>query len=106
MTERAIWKFPLLPSNTDELLRLVVAMPTGAKILHVGAQKNEIYLWAEVDVKEMGRQDRLFWAAGTGHALPKGIGKDETAATVLGSVMLFDGDLVFHIFEICSPEEA
>jgi len=85
---RSIWKFPLKFVMKQEVL-----MPQGAKLLHVGVQDNFICLWAEVDVNAV-RTNRTIWtiATGEGH-LP------ESLWTHIGTVMLNDGNSVFHIYD-------
>lgn len=72
--------------------RVVFSMPKGAKILHVGNQREQICIWAKVDIT-CGMHDRAFYIVGTGHAMPVEAGE------YIGTVHLFDSDFIWHIFE-------
>jgi len=86
-----IWKFPLGPSLAE---RIEVEMPRGARLLDVQAQKDVPCIWALVD-PAAEREKRVFWVAGTGHALPR----DSGALAYCGTFQLRDGEFVFHLFE-------
>ena len=72
-----------------------VAMPAGAKILHVGGQMGRIYIWALVDPNER-QQLRRFRIAGTGHP----ISDEESTLFYLGTIHLAGDALIFHVFEV------
>jgi hypothetical protein len=79
---------------TDELL---LELPRGAQILSVGNQKDQLVLWALIDVECSELEIRHFLIVGTGHELRlfgKFLGK------FLGTVLFHDAALVFHVFEI------
>ena len=82
-----VWKFPLPMRDVAE-----VEMPAHAKVLYVGTQGNNAFLWALVD-PDAPRKTRRFRVAGTGHTL------GDVGAHV-GAFMLLDGGLVFHVFEV------
>lgn len=81
-----IWKFPLPIDDVFE-----ISMPRDAELLHVGTQNDAGYLWARV-VPARLPESRLFCLRGTGHS----IGID---CRYVGSFMLHNGALVFHLFE-------
>lgn len=83
---KAVWKYEL---QLDTQLQ----MPVGAEILTVGVQHERICLWAKVDVNAP-KAPREFQIVGTGHTMDNG-----GNTTYIGTVMLSDGYLVFHIFE-------
>jgi hypothetical protein len=85
---RTIWKFQLTTTDLQH-----VQMPKGP-ILFVAAQREVPCLWVEVD-SEAPRIERLFAIYGTGHQMPEGINQD-----YLGSYMLMEGALVFHVYEL------
>jgi hypothetical protein len=85
MTE-VVWKYSLPKAAND------VEMPSGAVVLTVAEQHNEICLWAKVD-PAAGRVTRTFQVVGTGHAELDG------TETYLGSAQLNNGNFVFHVFE-------
>ncbi len=82
---KAVWKFELHPFSS-------LSMPVGAKPLSVHAQNGNICLWAEVDT-DAEKESRKFVIVGTGHPVPV------EAGVFIGSALLNDGALVFHVFE-------
>lgn len=82
---KSVWKFELHPYTS-------VRMPVGATPLYVGAQGDAICLWAKVET-EGPWEVRSFVIVGTGHELPEHTGK------YLGTAMLSNGALVFHVFD-------
>ena len=85
-TPQSIYKYPL-PINDW----VSVAMPEGAEPLCVHVQHGVPCLWARVPVaaKPVIRHFRI---AGTGHDLGSNVGEH------IGSFLLHDGGLVFHVF--------
>lgn len=83
----SVWKFPL-PIADD----VVLEMPVGARVLAVDTQHETICLWALVD-PDAETQQRGFCVRGTGHPFTGSEGE------YLGTAMLRDGVLVFHVFE-------
>lgn len=83
-----VWKFPLELRDHAE-----VSMPEGAKVLMIGEQNGVVWIWALVDPTKP-YEGRTFRVAGTGHEL----GRIPDDAEHLGSVILQDGLLVFHVF--------
>lgn len=81
-----VWKYTLTKVEND------VEMPSGAMILTVAEQHNEICLWAKVN-PNAERVKRKLFVVGTGHAELNG------AETYLGSAQINNGNLVFHVFE-------
>lgn len=74
-----------------------VPMPAGAQILHVGAQGSQIVLWAAV-CPEGAPVVRTFAVVGTGRELP-----DHCYRTHVGTVVMRDGEVVWHVFELNAP---
>jgi hypothetical protein len=62
---RTIWKYPL--AITD---RQRVALPMGYTLLHVSAQSNTLYVWAEVDTSVAMQKTVDFYIVGTGTPVP------------------------------------
>lgn len=95
---QTIWKYEL--AITDAQL---VAMPAGAELLHVGAQRMEVHepgqagvwdaltLWARVDVSAP-MVGRLIAVVGTGHLCPN---PDE--GVYVGTAQC--GAFVWHVFD-------
>lgn len=81
-----VWKYTLPKVMND------VEMPSGATVLTVAEQDNEICLWARVD-PAAERETRTFQVVGTGHAELDG------TETYLGSAQINNGNFVFHVFE-------
>lgn len=71
-----------------------IKMPRGARVLCVGIQNGDPYIWARVDTKAPMAMRRVR-LAGTGHDLA--IGPD---APWLGTVHIHGGALVFHLFDL------
>lgn len=86
--KKEIWKFTLEPGKP-------LQMPYDARVLSVGAQGDQITLWALVSPTR-GREERLFIA------VPTGVEVDNlTLGRFVGTVqMQVQGvHLVFHVFE-------
>lgn len=86
----AIWKFSF-PIQGE----LEVDMPTGAKILCFEAQNNVPTIWALVQVTAE-EVKRKFCVLGTGQK----VSSDICDATYVGTVLMYEGDLVFHLFDL------
>ncbi len=84
---KTIHKYTLDPTEDP----CTVSMPSGAKVLSVGVQSEHIRVWAEVDPSE-GCSLRQFSIVGTGHAV-------KTTGRFIGTVMLYGGSLVLHVYE-------
>ena len=81
-----VWKFAIGDPESP------ISLPRGAEILSVAVQRGVVCLWALVD-PEQPREDRHLVVAGTGQDVPDERGR------FLGTVLLADGDLVFHIWD-------
>jgi hypothetical protein len=83
----------------------VLTMPKGAKFLSVANQQEDLCLWAEVPDEEppssdaapigLGLEARTIAIYGTGHSFP-----DDINQQFLGTVLLRQGHLVVHIYEV------
>ena len=82
---KSIWKFLLEPDGS-------VAMPVGAEILTVQAQREEAYIWAVVD-PEAPTLTRRFKTFATGEPITGDPGR------YVGTFQISGGALVFHVFE-------
>lgn len=82
-----IWKFPV--PVADEFS---IKMPHGAELLMVAPQDDQVCLWARVRPANM-IQKRHFILRGTGHPI-------DFDSKHIGSFLLRNGTLVFHLFEI------
>lgn len=72
-----------------------IELPKGAQILTVQAQNGDPKLWALVD-ENAASEVREFLTIGTGNSAPV-----TPRDTYIGTYQIHDGDLVFHVFEIC-----
>ena len=85
-----VWKFPL---------RVAVAtsfdMPVGAKVLHVGRQRDLPCIWALVD-PSAPKEIRRFLLVGTGHDIDLADGFD---LVHVGILQTSDERFVVHVFE-------
>lgn len=70
-------------------------MPIGATILHIGAQNNNIYLWALCDPLAE-KEARYFEVNATGQDIYYDMGVERN---YLGTVHLHKDSLIFHVFE-------
>ncbi len=102
---RAVWK-ELIPIRDIQTVRL----PPGAEILSVAAQGHAIVtddrrfpllsLWFRCDPDTpTPTAPRRIQICGTGHPTAP----DDTEATFIGTVILDEGKLVFHVFERTAP---
>ena len=88
-----VWKFSL---DTK------VMMPLSAKILTVGGQGDDLFVWALVNPDER-MVEHTFLIVGTGHAIP-----DEQFDPVsqvpkfAGTIFLHDRQLVIHVWEVAT----
>jgi hypothetical protein len=87
-----IYKYPLFPSGGPRVNTCLVEMPSGARVLCVQAQRDELCVWAVVNPARQLRT-HVFDVFGTGHPLPP-----ELPGSYLGTVQLYGGDLVLHVF--------
>lgn len=85
-----IWKF-ILPIED----RSVIEMPTNSQILTVQMQGNDICIWALV-YPNHAKVEHTFEMFGTGHPVYNDMGIERK---YIGTVQMFGGDLVYHIFE-------
>lgn len=67
------------------------------KLLHVGVQDNSIKVWAEVDTDLPNRKFQ-FIPVGTGWNLGSGSSTVLDTHMYIGTVLMEDGNLVFHIY--------
>lgn len=81
-----------------KLVTDIIKMPVGAKILHVGLQHKELYAWALVDPTKT-ETDTLI-VKGTGHPINGG----DTAGKFWGTHLLYDGEIVLHVWELRSNQ--
>ena len=87
---KRVYKYPL--EVNDEVS---VNMPKGARVLSVQVQNGRPCLWAAVDPCETSQEERRFRIAGTGHPI-----EDDVVDGFIGTIQMYDGRLVFHVFEI------
>src|SRR6266550_3975656 len=85
-----IWKYPVPIEDA-----FMLEMPSGAVPLSFGVQRGRLCLWAAVDEAEPGREWRRFLLRGTGppHQF------DFSLSRFIGTVVLDDLGLVFHLFD-------
>jgi hypothetical protein len=83
-----VWKFPLQVTDHQK-----VEMPRGASILYIAAQFEQPCIWALCNTTAP-KVWRTFATVGTGHPAP-----ELNEGRHVGSYMLRNGNLVFHVFE-------
>lgn len=69
-----------------------VALPLGAQILSVANQNDKLVLYALVDAEQTITKDIDIYIHGTGHKV------NEKADLFLGTVLLYGGAMVVHVF--------
>jgi hypothetical protein len=84
-----VGKYPLL-TEPEQVLEL----PATTRIISVAEQRNEIVLYAIVDLSEAEQSKHKVWVIGTGHPLPE----QAALGRFLGTVNLYSGSLMFHVF--------
>lgn len=83
---RKVYKYEIQPDGSSFQV-------AGMKPLYVAGVGERLYLWAEVEVEGI-EQPHLFFAFPTGHmAIPEG-------AIYIGTALMHDGQLVWHVYEI------
>ncbi len=90
---KVIWKFDLEAKPEQQ-----IEMPIGAEILSMQMQGDQARLWALVE-PEAKKETRTFEVIGTGQLIP-----DEDRIFI-GTYQVFNGDLVFHVFEKLKGKE-
>lgn len=71
-----------------------IKIPKGATILSANEQDNKAYIWCMVDTNNE-LEERRFNIYGTGDIIDENINQK-----FISTVMLWNGTLVFHIFEV------
>lgn len=84
----SVWKYDVPMSDTFTLV-----LPAGALLLHVGIQYGRPQLWALVNPLQSDER-RHFRLAGTGHRIAP-----TAQLAYVGSFLMSDDTLVFHLFE-------
>ena len=87
---KRVYKYPL--DIHDEV---VVIMPKGAMVLSVQVQNGSPCLWAAVDPNELTLEERWFRIVGTSYPI-----QDDVVGGFIGTIQMYDGKLVFHVFEM------
>lgn len=85
---KIIYKYELKEIDVNKL-----SMPEDAQILCVQTQKGIPYIWALVDDKKEVKS-KFIMTIGTGHPMP------DNPKKYIGTYQLFEGDLVYHVFEL------
>jgi hypothetical protein len=87
---KRIYKYELAITDTQ-----TIAMPEGAEILTVQAQRGTPCLWALVN-PELPATERRIETFGTGHPVLSDTGVERR---YVGTYQISGGSLVFHVFE-------
>lgn len=88
MANDTIWKYPI-PVEYD----FALTMPRGAIVLSVQVQNGQPCMWALVDSCQGDNSDRSFLIVETGHPI------DPTGLRFVGTFQMYQGAMVFHLFE-------
>lgn len=89
---KTIWKYKLTLNSP-----YIIGMPEGAEILTVQVQNGNPCLWVKVDT-EAELEERVFYVFATGQEID--FDGQDIYLTYIGTFQLYDGALVFHVFEI------
>lgn len=90
---KTIYKYQLSLVRATATCKPVI-MPFEARILHVGAQGDDMFIWAEIDTEASG-MEWFFEVFGTGHEMLEDMGVERHH---IGSLMMHDGASVFHVY--------
>ena len=90
---KTVYKYPLSKNQHTEL-----RLPMGAMLLHVDAQKDGVFLWAEIETETPEIEIRTIEVFGTGHAMPP------YQRFFLNTFLVHGGEFVFHAYERLKPE--
>lgn len=87
---QVVWKYPLNIADTQ-----FIEMTEGAEILCVHLQNGNPTIWAKVDPSKARkpRTKRKLITLGTGH------NTDEKLGRYIGTYLIHNDSLVFHVFE-------
>ena len=88
-----VFKYPL--AITD---RQKIHLPRGARILSFQSPRGQPFIWALVDPEATAWISRRFRLVGTGHPI-----EDTGGLSYIGTVVMWEGALVWHLFEIVMP---
>ncbi len=92
---RVVHKFELAIGTTT------LHLPPGSKCLYVGNQNETICAWIELDPNDQAIEQCDFRVFGTGHPIDDIVGMD---ITHVGSVLLYGGTGVFHVYRSSAKE--
>ncbi len=94
---KAVYKYRVESQGDFDLL-----LPKGAEILSFGIPPEKGFsIWVLVDPQEEEMERRYFRFTGTGHPLMY----KEDSLQFIGTVIMNQEPLVFHLFEIINKEE-
>jgi len=93
---RAIYKYTLRPGKQS------LKLPIGSKIISVANQRDDICIWAEVETLNSDTEERDIEVFATGDVMYELY--DDFERVHIGTVLLFGGDLVLHVYEIVKVE--
>jgi len=86
---KTIYKYTIVPQKED------ISLPSGAVVLAVSFQGEDLCLWAEVDT-EAELETRYFRIFGTGHRM---CFEGTTSHMHIGTAFYEHHGLVFHVYE-------
>lgn len=85
---KRVFKYKIEPIDYQ-----ILKLPVGSNFLSVESQKDDIVLYAMVDDSQPNMMNIHIKVVGTGHDI-----SDMRGFSFLGTVKLFDGTLMFHVF--------
>lgn len=72
-----------------------IELPSDARILSIGNQREKLCLWYEFSERISGKKTTTILIVGTGNKGPE----THIADRFIGTVLMMEGDLVWHVFE-------
>jgi hypothetical protein len=92
-----IFKYIIEPDKLSLDHSVTLELPRRAEVISAAEQREDIVIYAVVDVEEKKTDDHLIWIVGTGHEIPEAV-LDQSLCKFLGTVSLQKGDFMFHIY--------
>lgn len=89
---KIVYKYPLVIDDYQK-----VTIPINAKLLCIKEQNGKLCLWALINKEETYTEQITIRCAGTGHPIKENV-------EYIDSVMMMDGNLVFHFFKVINQK--
>lgn len=84
-----VWKYKISLEYGE---KISIEMPSDNEILSIGVIGDELFMWVRLDTESQPARTKIR-ICGTGHECPE-------SARFLGTAIMFDGQLVLHVFRV------